>query len=132
MPSALSWFASYIEEFQGTSLFQEAGTMSFFVLKMMLAFGIAFQLPLVVYILGALDLLSAETLMRHWRQAAVGIFILSAVITPSQDPLTMSMMALPLVLLFMISAYAVKIAQGKKRRAEELTVVENDAFEEAD
>ncbi|CAN5521495.1 twin-arginine translocase subunit TatC [soil metagenome] len=133
MPPALSWFATYLEEFPGTSLYQEAGTMSFFVLKMMLAFGVAFQLPLVVYILGALELLSAETLMKYWRQASVAIFVIAAVVTPSQDPLTMTVMAVPLVGLFMISAYAVKITQRKKRRiAEELTVIENKAYQAAE
>jgi sec-independent protein translocase protein TatC len=125
MRPALSWFATYLAEFPGTSLYQEAGTLSFFVLKMMLAFGVAFQLPLIVYILGALELLSAETLMKYWRQTSVVIFLLAAIITPSQDPLTMTVMAVPLVILFMISAWAVKIAQKRKRKAEDLILIEN-------
>jgi sec-independent protein translocase protein TatC len=133
MPAALAWFATFLAEFPGTSLYQEAGTLSFFVLKMMLAFGVAFQLPLIVYVLGALELLSAETLMKYWRQVCVAIFLLAAVITPSQDPLTMSVMAIPLIILFMISAYAVKIVQGKKRKEEELYLIENpDSVEDRD
>ncbi|MEZ0326254.1 MAG: twin-arginine translocase subunit TatC [Fimbriimonas sp.] len=133
MKPSLAWFATYLGEFEGTVLYQEAGTLAFFVLKMMLAFGVAFQLPLIVYVLGALELLSAETLMKYWRQVSVAIFIITAVITPSQDPLTMTVMAVPLVILFMISAYAVKIAQSRKRKAEELTLIENpDIIEEDD
>jgi sec-independent protein translocase protein TatC len=131
MPPALGWFATYLGEFKGTDLHQEAGTMAFFVLKMMLAFGVAFQLPLVVYILGALELLSAETLMKYWRQVAVAIFFVAAVITPSNDPLTMTVMAVPLVLLFLISAYAVKISQKRKRK-EEASLFDDPVFDDDD
>lgn len=114
MPDAMRWFATYIMDFPHTGLIQEAGTLSFFVLKMMLAFGIAFQLPLVVFILGAVGVLKAETLLQYWRQAATAIFVLSAIITPSNDPMTMLMMAIPLVILFMISVYAVKWTHRRK------------------
>ncbi|HEY0868395.1 MAG TPA: twin-arginine translocase subunit TatC [Fimbriimonas sp.] len=116
MPQALAWFAGYVNEFPGVNVNQEAGTMVFFVLKMLIAFGVAFQLPLVVYGLGALDLLSAETLMSYWRQAATVIFLLAAVITPSNDPISMLMMAIPLVVLFMISVYLVKLTQKKRKK----------------
>lgn len=116
-PNALKWFTSYVEEFPGTSLFQEPGLMVFFVLKMLLAFGIAFQLPLVVYALGAIGLLQTKTLMKSWRQATVVIFVISAIITPSNDAFTMLMMALPMCVLFIISVYAVKFTQRRKKDA---------------
>jgi sec-independent protein translocase protein TatC len=115
IPSALGWFASYLGEFKGTSLMQDAGTMIFFILKMMLAFGIGFQLPLIVYALGMLGLLSAETLVQYWRQAATFIFIASAVLTPSNDAFSMLMMAVPLVALFLLSVWFVKLTQKKQR-----------------
>lgn len=114
LPSAFAWFASYMEYFPGVALTQEAGTMAMFTLKSLLAFGIGFQLPLVVYVLGALNLLSAKTLQKYWRHATFAIFFLSAGITPSNDPATMIFMAVPLTILFMISVYAVKITQRKK------------------
>lgn len=119
LPNALKWFVSYVEEFPGTALFQEAGTMVYFVLKMLLAFGISFQLPLIVYALGALGVLSSATLLKYWRQGAVVIFTLSAIITPSNDAFTMLMMALPMCVLFIISVYAVKFTQRKKARERE-------------
>lgn len=117
LPSAMRWFASYIEEFPGTDLYQEPGSLVFFVLKMLAAFGVAFQLPLIVYMLGELELLSAETLIKYWRQAATAIFVIAMVVTPSQDPMTMLMMAVPLVILFMGSVYIVKFSQGRKKKA---------------
>jgi sec-independent protein translocase protein TatC len=91
---------------------------------MLLAFGIAFQLPLFVYILGILNLLKAETLIKYWRHCATVIFIISMVATPSQDPLSMLLMAIPLSILFIISVYAVKFTQRKKAKLAE--VVQTD------
>jgi sec-independent protein translocase protein TatC len=119
LPAAIRWFASFLTQFPGTGLIQEPGAMVFFVLKMMMAFGIGFQLPIAVYALGALNLLTAETLIKHWRQASIVIFIASAVITPSADAFSMLMMAVPLILLFMISVFAVKVTQRKRARADE-------------
>jgi sec-independent protein translocase protein TatC len=130
-PNALQWFTSYIEDFPGTALFQEAGTLTFFVLKMMLAFGLAFQLPLIVYALGAIGLLQAKTLIKYWRQSTVVIFIISAVLTPSNDAFTMLMMALPMCVLFVISVYAVKFTQrNKKKRQDDLDKKSEDDSEE--
>jgi len=109
LPAGYAWFATFFDYFPGTELFQDPLQMINFCVKMMLAFGISFQLPLVVYALGRIGLLSTETLMKYWRQSAVGIFFISAAITPSADPVSMLMMALPLCLLFAISVYAVKI-----------------------
>ena len=118
-PNALQWFTSYIEEFKDSALLQEAGTLTMFVVKMLMAFGLAFQLPLIVYALGAIGLLKVETLMKYWRQSAVSIFIMSAVLTPSNDAFTMLMMALPMCVLFMISVYAIKITKRKKKDDED-------------
>ncbi|KAL6968768.1 hypothetical protein U1Q18_052108 [Sarracenia purpurea var. burkii] len=68
MPEAMRWFATYIMEFPGHRRRAGGGTLSFFVLKMMLAFGISFQLPLIVYIMGR-SVAKAETLFQYWRHA---------------------------------------------------------------
>jgi len=118
IPATLKFFAQFASQFPGIDIIQPVGTMTYFVLKMMLAFGIAFQLPLIVYALGALGLLSAETLFKYWRQAATLIFVASAIITPSADAFTMAMMAIPLIVLFLISAFFVRLLQRKRERAE--------------
>lgn len=111
LPEAFKWFASYIDYFPGVDIKQEAGSMAMLSLKSLLAFGIGFQLPLVVYVLGALNLLSAKTLMKYWRHAAVAIFFLAGAITPSNDPVSMLAIAIPMTVLFAISVYAVKFTQ---------------------
>ncbi len=128
LPNAFTWFATYLGDYDGANLNQEAGTMVMFSLKAILAFGIGFQLPLAVFILGALNLLSSETLIKYWRHGAAAIFIISGVITPSNDPITMLMMAIPLTILFIISAYAVKVVQSKKKQADEVIINEEDVY----
>lgn len=118
IPSAMNWFISYLEEFQGTALYQEPGTLVFFILKMMLAFGVGFQLPLIVYFLGKIGILGPETLSRYWRQATVIIFFGAAILTPSNDMFSMLMMAVPLTLLFFISIAAVRLTNRGKRASE--------------
>ncbi len=116
IPTTMQWFVGFTANFEGAAIRQDPALLIFFILKMMLGFGIGFQLPLIVYGLGALGLLSSETLMQYWRQATVFIFFISAVLTPSSDPISMLVMAIPLALLFMVSVYAVNMVQGKKRR----------------
>jgi len=122
LPAALGWFADYLHNFPGTSLLQEPGTLILFCVKLLLAFGIGFQLPLVVWVLGALNLLSAETLLKYWRQSATAIFIFAAIVTPSNDAFSMLMMAIPLTLLFIISVYVVKFTQRKQLRQREAQI----------
>jgi sec-independent protein translocase protein TatC len=119
LPSAFRWFVGYLSEFPGTAIYQEPGTMVFFVLKMLLAFGMGFQLPLIVFLLGKIGLLTPETLTTYWRQATVFIFVSSAVITPSNDIFSMLMMAIPLSLLFIISIWAVKLTNRKKKKKDQ-------------
>jgi sec-independent protein translocase protein TatC len=119
LPYAFAWFTDYLKNYPGAALFQDPATVIFFSLKLMLAFGVGFQLPLVVWVLGALNILSAETLIKYWRQGATGIFIFAAVVTPSNDWFSMLMMAIPLTILFIISVYMVKFTQRKQKKARE-------------
>ena len=117
VPAMFSWFVSYAGEFQGTSIYQEAGSQLFLVAKMMLAFGVAFQLPLIVYGLGLAGVLTADTLLKYWRHGASAIFLVAAIVTPSNDPMSMLMMALPLTGLFIGSVYAVKFMEKRRDKA---------------
>lgn len=71
-----------------------------FPLKIILAFGLAFQLPVVLVGLVLLRVLTPRALLRHWRYAILGLGILAAIITPTGDPFNWSLMMLPLLLLY--------------------------------
>ena len=84
-----------------------------FVLKLLLAFGVAFELPLILYILGRFGLVESSWLKSKRRHFFVGILIGSMFLTP-QDPFTMLIMALPLYALFEGALYFIAHAEKKK------------------
>lgn len=71
------------------------------VTMMMLAFGIGFLSPVLIVFLQLVGVVSPRTLIRQWRFAIMGIFVLSAVITPSGDPITLFALAVPLCVLYL-------------------------------
>ena len=71
-----------------------------FVSFMVLAFGITFELPMVLLFLAAAGMVTSQRLRKLRRHAAVATFVIAAVATPSQDPYSMTLMALPLYLMY--------------------------------
>jgi sec-independent protein translocase protein TatC len=76
--------------------------------KMLLVFGVMFQVPIVVIFLNKLGVLSRNVLIEYWRHAVVIIFIIVAVLTPTWDPITMTVCATPPCLLYVLSIWLVK------------------------
>lgn len=70
-----------------------------FVLLLPLGFGIAFQLPLVMFFLERIGIFDVRSYLEKWRMAVLVIFILSAVLTPA-DPYSIFLMAVPLTVLY--------------------------------
>lgn len=76
--------------------------------KMLLIFGLAFQVPIVIIFGHKIGLISRNLLIEYWRHAVVGIFVVVAVLTPTWDPFTMTACALPPCLLYLLSIWLVK------------------------
>jgi sec-independent protein translocase protein TatC len=74
----------------------------------MIAFGLVFQLPMVVIFLTQLRLVSSRLLVKHFRYAVVVSFVVAAVLTPTTDPLSLVAMVLPMLLLYGLSILAAK------------------------
>ena len=98
-----------------------------FVARMCFAFGIVFQLPLVIIFLTWIGVVSPRTLLRQWRWAIVIIFITGAVLTPP-DPASQLLMAIPLVFLFLGSVLLSLIFE-KRRKAREAERKESEEEE---
>ena len=71
-----------------------------FVTRFLLAFGIVFELPAAAYVGAKLGLVTAPMLKRYWRHALVVGAILAAALTPGQDPFSMILMAVPMILMY--------------------------------
>jgi len=76
---------------------------------------VLFQMPLVMMFLGKLGVVSAKGLMRYWRHAIVAIFTLSAIITPTIDPVNMTLLAGPIVGLYFLSVLLVYLTQPREQ-----------------
>lgn len=76
--------------------------------KTLLVFGIAFQVPVFTIFLNKTGIVSRNVLIQYWRHAIVIIFTVIAFVTPTWDPLTMTVCALPPCLLYLLSIWLVK------------------------
>jgi len=100
LPAIMHFFLGYSRTFDMARV-----TVSFeqtidFPLKIMLAFGISFQLPIVLLGLVWLRVFTAQTLLQHWRPALVILAVVAGVVTPTSDLLTMTCMLVPLLVLY--------------------------------
>jgi sec-independent protein translocase protein TatC len=91
-----------------------------FTSTMLFVFGLLFELPVVITFLSILELVTAAFLLKQWRMAVVITFIVAAVLTPP-DPLSQTMLAVPMVILYMASIGVVFLIERSRdrRRAQE-------------
>jgi len=82
-----------------------------FVAGVMFWMGLAFEMPLIVFVLAKANVLNARVLVRHWRWAVVIIAVLAALITPTPDPINMSLVMVPLMLLYGLSIVLAALAR---------------------
>ncbi|MEN6546775.1 MAG: twin-arginine translocase subunit TatC [Armatimonadia bacterium] len=86
----------------------------YFLMRLVLVFGLVFEMPLVVMLLVQFGVVSSRALLRAWRLAVVIIFIFAAVATPTTDPFTMLTMALPMTLLYFLSIGLGRLVERRK------------------
>ncbi|EXY32739.1 sec-independent translocase family protein [Bacteroides fragilis str. 3397 T10] len=91
---------------------------------LILCMGLAFELPLVTWLLSLMGVVNKSFLRKYRRHAVVIIVIAAAIITPTGDPFTLSVVAIPLYLLYEMSILMIK---DKKKTEEE---VEDEAGDE--
>ncbi len=91
IPAALKFFINY-----GAGVVEQSWSIDKyfeFVLLLLFSTGLAFQIPIIQLLLGSLGIVSSQTMISGWRYVIVGAVVLGAVITPSTDPLTQSLLA---------------------------------------
>jgi sec-independent protein translocase protein TatC len=109
LPAAIGFLSGFEPEIFKTSW--RAAAYIPFVTSLMFWIGVAFELPLIVFFLAKLKIVTAKQLLGWWRFAVVGAAIIAALITPTVDPFNMLLVVGPLILLYFLSIVLAKLAR---------------------
>ena len=112
LPTGIRWLIS--QNFSGVKFMPKVQQTILFVLKMCLAFGLVFQLPVILMFLARIGIINSQMLKSHWRHSVVILAIVSAVVTPSNDAFSMLMMCIPLIGLFALSIGLVRLVEKRE------------------
>jgi sec-independent protein translocase protein TatC len=113
VPGALTFFVDYaagaVESLWSIDQYFE------FIFVLMLGTGLSFQVPVVQVMLGLTGIVDSEQMFKVWKYIVVGATVLAAFLTPSTDPLTQMLLALPLIGLYLGGAMAVRLLERERK-----------------
>lgn len=109
LPMGIKWLIS--QNPPGAKFMPSVAQTLIFILKMYLAFGLVFQMPVILMFLAKVGLVSSAGLKSYWKHAVVVIGIIAAAITPSGDAFTMMMMCVPMCVLYLLSILLVRLVE---------------------
>jgi sec-independent protein translocase protein TatC len=100
----------------GVATFLNINDFISFVLQIFLGFGIAFQLPIVMYAISLTGIVQPQFWKANFRYALIIMIIFGAIITPDGSGITMWFVALPMIMLYLVGMLAVKRKQDKRSK----------------
>jgi len=109
LPTALP----FLLNFMGIQTIPRPSSYIKFTTGLLFWIGIAFEFPLVIFLLAKIGLIKARVLIQQWRIAIVIIAVVSAIVTPTIDPVNMALVMGPMILLYFLSVLLARIAQPK-------------------
>lgn len=117
-PFAFNFFANFFGPDHYIRFMPTIGPLFGAYVKMLLAMGIVFQMPTLVFFLARMGMVTARWLVRKTKYAILVIFVVAAIITPGPDVVSQALVAAPMILLYGISI-AIAWAVGKNKRIED-------------
>lgn len=118
-PHMVQLLTSFSSDQDATIL--DARTYYDFVIKLVLAIGVAFVLPVFLVLLNFVGILTAKSIIKSWRIAILMICLFTAIATPAADVISMFLLAIPMVVLYFTAALIAHIHdRGIARRTEDL------------
>jgi sec-independent protein translocase protein TatC len=114
LPKAITVLLSFTQS--GVTNLQDINAYLSFLLRLMVVFGIAFLIPLVVLVLNIVGVVKATTLAKYRTLVIFGTFVFGAIATPSTDPFSMLALAAPMTLLFLAAEVIARILDRRKER----------------
>lgn len=115
LPVAITFFYSLVSDLP-IDLMPDVKAYLDFVMMLILAFGLCFQLPVILTLLGQAGIVNYDQLRSGRKYAIVGVFVVAAVLTPP-DPISQIAMAVPLMLLYEVSVQAVRFLEMRRKKA---------------
>ncbi|MFJ6631528.1 twin-arginine translocase subunit TatC [Streptomyces sp. NPDC091376] len=117
---------------EGSANILSLGDVLDFTLRMVLVFGLAFELPLVLVMLNLTGLLTGRRMLGWWRAVIMGVFVFGAVITPTTDPVGMIALAGPITVLYFMAVGFSLVNDMRRRRSNPDRGLADDEASEVD
>lgn len=118
-PWACRFFLNLGSDFQSVITVNSYFNLS---LKLLLGIGLVFEMPILVFFLARIGVISSRWMLRNFKYAVLVIFIIAALITPTPDMITQSILAIPMLVLYGLSILVVIAVEKAKQRREEREV----------
>ncbi len=120
-PFAIEFLVTFSDQFDSDIT---APNYLSFLMTVILGLGLMFEMPIFIFALAQIGVVTPRFLMRHFRWAVLIIFVLAAIITPTPDPFNMCLFALPAILLYLLGVGAAWMVGRSKRKKEAAAAAE--------
>ncbi|MCO4694562.1 twin-arginine translocase subunit TatC [Streptomyces sp. NPDC096538] len=100
-----------------------------FTIRMVLIFGLAFELPLLLVMLNMVGIVSGRRMLGWWRGVVMGVFVFGAVATPTTDPVGMLALSVPIIVLFFFAVGFSLLNDRRRERRESEGLADDEASE---
>ena len=119
LPKGLSVLIAFVPD--DVQNLVDFGAYFSFVTRMLLIFGVAMEIPFFVILLNLAGIVSGKALGRYRPWIVIGTFVFAAVATPSTDPFSMLMLAIPLLILFVVAEIVARLVDRSRGRGQNST-----------
>jgi sec-independent protein translocase protein TatC len=116
VPFAINFLVSFGQE-QGLKAMITVSSYIDFILKFTLAFGVVFEMPVVITLLSMLGIVTPQFLSKNRKYAILINFVIAAILTPTPDIVNQSLMAGPLIVLYEVGIICARVVGRKKAKA---------------
>ncbi len=127
LPNALEFFAGFVPE--GSVAFNTIDAYFSFVTRLMLSFGVAFVVPLILVGTNLMGMLSAHQMAKGWRVAVFLCFLFAAMASPTAEVSMMFLLALPMVFLYLVAVGVAWFVDRRRAKAGDRALADGEASE---
>ncbi len=116
LPNALDFLLHFMDSLVNYQI--KIGSLIMFEVQIIFWMGVVFELPVVTFFLAKIGILKHQWLIKQWKWAFVGSFVVGAVITPTPDPINCTIVSVPIFLLYLLGIVTAWLGRrGKKSTA---------------